>query len=136
MASSPARSRFFAARNAIAKRKAANDAARYAVPPAGPFDVRMSFRPGVSIAKRVDGGLMTISDTRMMTISHARIFLADGSEIDGATVVVEPAAYEIAWMHFNLHEEDLIGTMVTTDSGYRLTSCEYVHVPVHMPEAA
>lgn len=128
MASSPARSRFFAARNAIAKRKAANDAAKYAVPPAGPFDVRMSFRPGVSIAKRVDGGLMTISD--------ARIFLADGSEIDGATVVVDPAAFEIAWMHFNLYEEDLRGTLVTTDSGYRLTSCEYVHVPVHMPEAA
>lgn len=128
MATTAARRRFLIARASIAKRRAANDATVFAVPPAGPFGIRMSFEEDVSrTALRADG---------LMTISDARLFLADGSEIDGATVVVDPDAYERAYLHFNLCEEDLKGTLITTDDGYRLIGCDSVHVPIGLHRAA
>lgn len=117
MASSPARRRFFAARAAIAKRQAANDAAVFAVPPAGQFRMRISNADGAVITYRLDG---------LMQLGSARLFLADGSEIDGATVdVVSDIASDVANL-LEFSDLDVEGDAIVTDDGYRLVALQEV----------
>lgn len=118
MASSPARSRFFATRNAIAKRKAANDAAKTAVPPAGVFKLT------VMIVLRET--LWGFKDDGSYSIDNARLLLSDGSEIDGATVKVDAGIAEDLDLTLLYVTNNVTGDAIVTDDGYRLTTMDQV----------
>lgn len=111
MATTAARRRFLVARASIAKREAANDAAVFAVPPSGQFRIRIASVPGTSLADGKNGGLM---------IHSAQLFLADGSEIDGATVSVADDIASDVRTHLGFETEDATGDAIATDNGYQL----------------
>lgn len=114
MASNPARRRHFAIRAQMAKRQAANDAAVFATPPAGRFQIRISGVAGETTSETVGDGTLVIRD--------ARLFLADGSEIDGAAVTVHDDVADHVRPHLQFSDLDVEGEAVVTDDGYCLVT--------------
>jgi len=114
MASNPSRRRHFIIQAVVAKRDAANDSTVFAVPPAGRFDIRISGLKGDTVSESREDGTIVIHD--------ARLFLADGSEIDGAAVVVDDAIADDVRPHLQFCDMDVKGEAVVTDVGYRLVS--------------
>ncbi len=114
MAQNNSRRRHFAIKAMMAKRAAANDATVFAVPPAGRFAIRISGLKGDTVSEILDDGTMVIRD--------ARLFLADGSEIDGAAVVVNDEIADDVRPHLQFCDLDVEGEAVVTDDGYCLVT--------------
>lgn len=123
MPSAPDRRRFFATRGAIAKRQTTEAARVFAAPPAGRFQLRLTDIPGVTIGHRPDG---------VMTVSNARLLLADGSEIDGATVQIHDDVADAVLDQIRTTALDVEGVAVVIDDGY----CLVTHDQVEMRAAA
>jgi hypothetical protein len=119
MATTAARRRFLIARASIAKRRAANDAVVYAVPPAGRFQIRIAGVAGETTSETLSDGTLAIR--------NARLLLESGAEIDGATVVVHDDHVDDVRAHLQFSDLDVEGEAVVTDYGYCL-------VTYHQPE--
>jgi hypothetical protein len=112
MATTAARRRFLIARASIAKREAANDATVFAVPPAGRFQLRIVPVAGETVSETLDDGTLVIR--------NARLLLANGAEIDGATVTVHDDCVDDVRPHLQFAAMDVEGEAVVTDDGYCL----------------